>query len=84
MTNRKAILTEIRGYATKGAKQKLEPFTYDAGPLGSEDVEVAVEYCGLCHSDRRLTTTGACRNTRSFQATRLSAAWWHWASIRKV
>jgi alcohol/geraniol dehydrogenase (NADP+) len=44
-------LTEIHGYATKGAKQKLEPFTYDAGPLGSEEVEVAVEYCGLCHSD---------------------------------
>jgi uncharacterized zinc-type alcohol dehydrogenase-like protein len=23
----------------------------DLGPLGAEDVEVAVEYCGLCHSD---------------------------------
>jgi uncharacterized zinc-type alcohol dehydrogenase-like protein len=23
----------------------------DLGPLGSEDVEVAVEHCGLCHSD---------------------------------
>jgi uncharacterized zinc-type alcohol dehydrogenase-like protein len=27
----------------------LEPV--DLGPLGSEDVEVAVEHCGLCHSD---------------------------------
>jgi uncharacterized zinc-type alcohol dehydrogenase-like protein len=25
--------------------------TVDLGPLGSEDVEVAVENCGLCHSD---------------------------------
>jgi uncharacterized zinc-type alcohol dehydrogenase-like protein len=25
--------------------------TVDLGPLGAEDVEVAVEYCGLCHSD---------------------------------
>ena len=44
-------MTKIQGWATRGAKQKLEPFTYDAGPLGSEEVEIAVEYCGLCHSD---------------------------------
>jgi uncharacterized zinc-type alcohol dehydrogenase-like protein len=25
--------------------------TVDLGPLGPEDVEVAVEHCGLCHSD---------------------------------
>jgi uncharacterized zinc-type alcohol dehydrogenase-like protein len=25
--------------------------TFDLGPLGAEDVEVAVEHCGLCHSD---------------------------------
>jgi uncharacterized zinc-type alcohol dehydrogenase-like protein len=25
--------------------------TVDVGPLGAEDVEVAVEHCGLCHSD---------------------------------
>jgi len=25
--------------------------TIDVGPLGDEDVEVAVEHCGLCHSD---------------------------------
>jgi alcohol/geraniol dehydrogenase (NADP+) len=31
-----------------------EPFVrqdVDLGPLGDEDVEIAVEYCGLCHSD---------------------------------
>ena len=44
-------MTKFQGWATRGAKQKLEPFTYDAGPLGSEEVEIAVEYCGLCHSD---------------------------------
>ena len=25
--------------------------SYDAGQLGPEEVEIAVEYCGLCHSD---------------------------------
>lgn len=44
-------MEKIHGWAARGAKQKLEPFTYDAGPLGSEEVEIAVEYCGLCHSD---------------------------------
>ncbi len=44
-------MSQIRGWACQGAKQKLEPFSYDPGPLGPEEVEVAVEYCGLCHSD---------------------------------
>ncbi|SDA15547.1 uncharacterized zinc-type alcohol dehydrogenase-like protein [Nitrosospira sp. Nsp18] len=42
---------DIRGWAAHGAKQKLEPFSYNPGPLGPEEVEIAVEYCGLCHSD---------------------------------
>jgi len=41
----------IRGWAARGPKQKLEPFSYDPGPLGGEEVEIIVEYCGLCHSD---------------------------------
>lgn len=44
-------MTEIHGWATHGPRQKLKPFSYDAGPLGPEEVEIAVEYCGLCHSD---------------------------------
>lgn len=42
---------DIRGWAAHGVKQKLEPFTYAAAPLNHEEVEIAVEYCGLCHSD---------------------------------
>jgi uncharacterized zinc-type alcohol dehydrogenase-like protein len=44
-------MTKIRGWAAHGPKQKLELFSYDAGPLGPEEVEIAVEYCGLCYSD---------------------------------
>lgn len=44
-------MNKINGWASHGAKQKLERFSYDAGQLGSEEVEIAVEYCGLCHSD---------------------------------
>jgi uncharacterized zinc-type alcohol dehydrogenase-like protein len=41
----------IKAWATKGAGKQLEPFEYDPGPLGVDDVEVAVETCGICHSD---------------------------------
>lgn len=29
----------------------LERFEFDPGPLKSDQVEIAVEYCGICHSD---------------------------------
>ena len=38
-------------WVAKAAKQPLLRETVDLGPLGAEDVEVAVEHCGLCHSD---------------------------------
>jgi alcohol/geraniol dehydrogenase (NADP+) len=41
----------IRAWAAKGPRQKLEPYEYDPGPLGAEEVEIAVESCGICHSD---------------------------------
>ncbi|MGH8762425.1 MAG: NADPH-dependent aldehyde reductase Ahr [Nitrosospira sp.] len=44
-------MKKIHGWVAYGAKQKLEPFIYDPGPLGPEEVEIAVEHCGLCHSD---------------------------------
>jgi len=44
-------MTKIRGWAAPGPKHRLAPFEYDPGPLGPEEVEVAVEHCGLCHSD---------------------------------
>jgi uncharacterized zinc-type alcohol dehydrogenase-like protein len=41
----------IQAWVATAAKQKLVRQDIDLGPLGTEDVEVAVEYCGLCHSD---------------------------------
>ncbi|MBS0204190.1 MAG: NAD(P)-dependent alcohol dehydrogenase [Planctomycetes bacterium] len=40
-----------RAWITKAAKQPMELGSVDPGPLGVDDVEVAVEHCGLCHSD---------------------------------
>src|SRR5712664_2565977 len=40
-----------QAWVVKAAKQPMVLETVDLGPLGAEDVEVAVEHCGLCHSD---------------------------------
>lgn len=41
----------IKAYAAREAGGKLEPFEYDPGTLAREEVEIEVEYCGICHSD---------------------------------
>jgi uncharacterized zinc-type alcohol dehydrogenase-like protein len=42
---------KIKGYAAHEPKGKFEPFEYEAGALGNEEVEIKVAYCGVCHSD---------------------------------
>ncbi|QKJ85872.1 NAD(P)-dependent alcohol dehydrogenase [Paramixta manurensis] len=42
---------KIKSYAAMKPGQALEPYEYDAGALDHEDVEVEVDYCGICHSD---------------------------------
>lgn len=42
---------DYKAWVAKSAKEPMVLETVDLGPLGAEDVEVAVEHCGLCHSD---------------------------------
>ncbi|MGH8156760.1 MAG: NADPH-dependent aldehyde reductase Ahr [Rhodanobacter sp.] len=44
-------MSQITGWAATAANQPLELTTFDVGALGAEEVEVAVDYCGICHSD---------------------------------
>jgi uncharacterized zinc-type alcohol dehydrogenase-like protein len=44
-------MTRIKAWAAPAAGKRLEPFEFDPGPLGPDEVEVAVEHCGICHSD---------------------------------
>ena len=41
----------INAYAAMASGGELKPFTYDPGPLGYQEVEIAIEHCGICHSD---------------------------------
>lgn len=42
---------KVNAYAAMEPKGKLKPYTYDLGNLGSEEVDIKVSYCGICHSD---------------------------------
>ena len=60
-----AVMREIppasrnyKAWVAKAAKQPMTLETLDPGPLGAEEVEVAVEHCGLCHSDLSVYTNG--------------------------
>jgi len=44
-------MSKIKALAALDKGKALEPFEYEAGDLGPEQVEIAVEYCGICHSD---------------------------------
>ncbi|QDU26458.1 Aldehyde reductase Ahr [Anatilimnocola aggregata] len=44
-------MTKVEAWVAPSAKQKLVRQSIDLGELGAEEVEVAVEHCGLCHSD---------------------------------
>jgi uncharacterized zinc-type alcohol dehydrogenase-like protein len=41
----------IKAYAAMSAGAPLEAFEYDPGLLANDEVEIAVESCGICHSD---------------------------------
>ncbi len=41
----------VNAYAANEPKGKLSPFQYELGPIGEEQVDIKVHYCGICHSD---------------------------------
>ncbi|KKO49179.1 alcohol dehydrogenase [Arsukibacterium sp. MJ3] len=41
----------IKAYAALKAKGELTAWEYDPGTLGRDEVEIEVDYCGICHSD---------------------------------
>lgn len=46
--------SSFRAFAAASAGSALQPFSFDPGPLGDEDIEIRVEHCGICHSDLAL------------------------------
>src|SRR5918992_2297462 len=42
---------KIQAYAAQQAGGKLQSFDYNVDRLKSAEVEIDIEYCGICHSD---------------------------------
>jgi uncharacterized zinc-type alcohol dehydrogenase-like protein len=41
----------FHAYAATEPGGQLKPFEYDPGEMQSNDVDIKIEYCGICHSD---------------------------------
>lgn len=44
-------LTLIKAFAAFSPKDTLKPFEYEPGALKPKEVEIDIQYCGICHSD---------------------------------
>jgi uncharacterized zinc-type alcohol dehydrogenase-like protein len=44
-------MSTVKAWAALAPGNKLQPFTYELGELLSEEVEIEVLYCGVCHTD---------------------------------
>ncbi|SMB81992.1 uncharacterized zinc-type alcohol dehydrogenase-like protein [Pasteurella testudinis DSM 23072] len=41
----------VYGYAAQSATSPLAPFTFERRDVRANDVEIDIQYCGVCHSD---------------------------------
>lgn len=44
-------MSQFHAFAATKPKGTLEPYTFEAGELGPEEIEIKVTHCGICHSD---------------------------------
>ncbi|MGH1377964.1 MAG: NAD(P)-dependent alcohol dehydrogenase [Alphaproteobacteria bacterium] len=44
-------MSNTKAYAAYNDKDELRPFDFDRREVGAKDVQIDIEYCGVCHSD---------------------------------
>ena len=44
-------MKNTKGYAAHNSHEKLKPFDFDRREVGPKDVQIKIDYCGVCHSD---------------------------------
>ena len=42
---------KVNAYAAFQSKEELKPFSFELPAISTEEVDIRVEYCGICHSD---------------------------------
>lgn len=46
--------TIVNAWAAMEPGARFEPFQFEFGPLGDDEVEIEVTHCGICHSDHNM------------------------------
>ena len=49
-------MRKVNAYAASSEKDSLLPFEYSLSDIGPEQVDIKVDYCGVCHSDLSMLT----------------------------
>lgn len=44
-------MISAKGYAAQSATTPLAPFKFERRDVGANDIQIKIEYCGVCHSD---------------------------------
>jgi uncharacterized zinc-type alcohol dehydrogenase-like protein len=44
-------MSNTKGYASYSATENLKPFDFDRREVNPKDVQIQIDYCGVCHSD---------------------------------
>ena len=44
-------MNPVKAYATRSKTDQLSPFTFERREPGPFDVNIEIDYCGVCHSD---------------------------------
>ena len=45
------IMKNTEGFAAYNSNEELKPFDFDRRDVGPKDVQIKIDYCGVCHSD---------------------------------
>lgn len=46
--------TTVNAWAAMEPGARFEPYRFEFGPLGDDEVEIEVTHCGICHSDHNM------------------------------
>ena len=44
-------MIKVTGYGAKHSFSRLKPFEFERQEAGQHEIEIEVQYCGVCHSD---------------------------------
>ncbi|KMQ68778.1 hydroxyacid dehydrogenase [Chryseobacterium sp. FH2] len=44
-------MIQTKGYAAQATNEQLQPWNFERREVGNHDVQIEIQYCGVCHTD---------------------------------